>query len=199
MFTGIIEAMAQVKEVSTQGSNRSFWLQTPLAAEFKVDQSVAHNGVCLTVEAIEGDTYKVTAVQETLDKTTLGTWTEGSSINLERSLLPTSRLDGHFVQGHVDTTGICQSIEDKGGSFEITFNFLPSFAPLIIEKGSIAVNGISLTAFGVGLETFKVAVIPYTWQHTNLQFLREGDGVNLEFDLLGKYLVRRIMLSSGKP
>lgn len=194
MFTGIIEALGKIKEVTAHGSNRSFWLQSPLASEFKVDQSVSHNGVCLTVEAVEGELYKVTAVKETLDKTTLASWTVGDSINLERSLLPTSRLDGHFVQGHVDATGICQAIEDKDGSFELTFSFPPAFAEMIIEKGSIAVNGISLTAFEVGMDSFKVAVIPYTWQHTNLQFLKVGDGVNVEFDMLGKYLVRRIKI-----
>ena len=192
MFTGIIETLGEVQEVFSSGSNRSFWLQSALAAELKVDQSVAHNGVCLTVEAVEGATYKVTAVQETLDKTTLGSWTIGDRINLERSLLPTSRLDGHFVQGHVDATGICQAIEDKGGSFEITFGFPPAFAELIIEKGSIAVNGISLTAFAVSNDSFKVAVIPYTWEHTNLQYLKSGDRVNLEFDMLGKYWVRKM-------
>ena len=191
MFTGIIEALGKIKEIKAEGSNRSFWLQTPLATEFKVDQSVSHNGVCLTVETVEGTTYKVTAVQETLDKTTLSNWAIGNHINLERSLLPTSRLDGHFVQGHVDATGVCQAIEDKDGSFEITFSFPTSFAELIIEKGSIAVNGVSLTAFEVGMDTFKVAIIPYTWQHTNLAFLKVGDGVNIEFDMLGKYLVRQ--------
>lgn len=190
MFTGIIEALGEIREITAHGSNRSFWLQTPLAAEFKVDQSVSHNGVCLTVEAVEGDTYKVTAVKETLDKTTLGTWTSGDRINLERSLLPTSRLDGHFVQGHVDATGVCETIVDKDGSFEITFSFPPAFAELIIEKGSIAVNGTSLTAFEVGKDSFKVAVIPYTWEHTNFQFLQIGIGVNLEFDMLGKYISR---------
>ena len=195
MFTGIIEALGEIKEVFTSGNNRSFWLQSVLTAELKVDQSVSHNGVCLTVEAVEGDAYKVTAVQETLDKTTLGRLAIGDSINLERSLLPTSRLDGHFVQGHVDVTGICQAIEDKEGSFEITFGFPPAFAELMIEKGSIAVNGISLTAFAVGIDSFKVAVIPFTWEHTNLQFLKEGDGVNLEFDMLGKYILRKMSLS----
>ena len=195
MFTGIIEALGQVKEITTSGSNRSFWLQTPLATEFKVDQSVSHNGVCLTVEAVEGNTYKVTAVKETLDKTTLSNWSIGDRINLERSLLPTSRLDGHFVQGHVDATGTCQTIEDKAGSFEITFSFPPAFAELIIEKGSIAVNGISLTAFAVGANSFTVAVIPYTFQYTNLQFLDIGAGVNLEFDMLGKYILRQKQLN----
>lgn len=194
MFTGIIEALGKVKQVEINGSNRIFWIAAPLAHHLKVDQSVAHNGVCLTVEAVDGTAYQVTAVQETLEKTNLGTWQQGTPVNLERSLLPTSRLDGHFVQGHVDTTGSCQAIEDKGGSYEITFTFPTAFAELVIEKGSICVNGVSLTAFGVTESSFKVAVIPFTWQHTNLQYLQVDDAVNLEFDLLGKYILRRVQL-----
>lgn len=197
MFTGIIEALGRVRSITDDGTNRSFWLQTPLAREFKVDQSIAHNGVCLTVEAINDDQYQVTAVKETLDKTTLGLWIEGDLVNLERSLLPTSRLDGHFVQGHVDSTGICEHMEDKVGSYEITFSFPSSFAELVIEKGSICVNGISLTAFDVSSNTFKVAVIPYTWKNTNLQKLKSGDAVNLEFDMLGKYMLRRISIKEN--
>ena len=197
MFTGIIEAVGTITAVRSQGNNRTFSVQTPLAAELKVDQSVAHNGVCLTVEAIDGDRYQVTAVKETLDKTALGSWQQGTRVNLERSLLPTSRLDGHFVQGHVDTTGTCQSITDAAGSYELTFAFPPSFAELIIEKGSICVNGISLTAFGVTDQTFKVAIIPFTWQHTNLLFLQVGDAVYLEFDLLGKYILRKLKTNTN--
>jgi riboflavin synthase len=195
MFTGIIEAMGQVKKVTEQGTNKSFWIETALATQFKVDQSIAHSGVCLTVEEIKGDQYKVTAVKETLDKTALSHWQPGTAVNLERSLLPTSRLDGHFVQGHVDTTGRCERIENKEGSYEITFSFPHAFAELLIEKGSICVNGISLTAFQVTNNTFTVAVIPYTWEHTNLQFLKEKEAVNLEFDLLGKYILRKLKLN----
>jgi riboflavin synthase len=191
MFTGIIEAMGQVKEVLTHGNNKTFWIQAPITHELKVDQSVSHNGVCLTVEEIKGDTYRVTAVKETLEKTALGEWQPGFAVNLERSLLPSSRLDGHFVQGHVDTTGICKKIENADGSYELTFSFPEQFAALIIEKGSICVNGVSLTAFEVGASSFKVTIIPYTWGHTNLQFLKEGDAVNLEFDLIGKYILRK--------
>lgn len=190
MFTGIIEAIGEVKEVIDSGANKSFWIQSPLAQGFKVDQSVSHNGVCLTVEQITDNVYKVTAVKETLAKTSLNAWKTGSAINLERSLLLTSRLDGHFVQGHVDTTGICETIANSNGSYEITFTFPHAFAALLIEKGSICVNGISLTAFHVTDKTFTVAVIPYTWQHTNLQFLEKGEAVNLEFDLIGKYILR---------
>lgn len=190
MFTGIIEVLGQVESTSDAGTNRSFWISSPFTHQLKVDQSVAHNGVCLTVEAIEANKYKVTAVKETLQKTALGAWQAGAFVNLERSLLPSSRLDGHFVQGHVDGTGTCVSIEDKKGSWEISFSFAESFAPLVIEKGSICINGISLTAFNVTKSTVTVAIIPYTWQHTNLQYLKVGNAVNLEFDMIGKYILR---------
>jgi riboflavin synthase len=190
MFTGIIEALGGIKEISTHGTNKTFWIQSPLSNEFKVDQSIAHNGVCLTVEEVSNDHHRVTAVSETLQKTTLNQWQVGSLINLERSLLPSSRLDGHFVQGHVDTTGTLEKINPQDGSWELTFSFPKQFAPLIIEKGSISINGISLTAFKVKKSSFRVAIIPYTWQHTNLHILKEEDGVNLEFDLIGKYITR---------
>jgi riboflavin synthase len=191
MFTGIIEALGRVTDVQPNGTNKTFWIQSPLAQQLKVDQSIAHNGVCLTVEAITGETHQVTAIQETLEKTALENWQPGTAINLERSLLLTSRLDGHLVQGHVDATGQCVRLENKNGSYTITFSFPHAFAALIIEKGSICVNGISLTAFNVTETTFTVAIIPYTWQHTNLQFLIEGSAVNLEFDLIGKYILRK--------
>ncbi|MCU7550024.1 riboflavin synthase [Chitinophagaceae bacterium LB-8] len=195
MFTGIIEAVGQVQEITGHGTNKTFWISAPLTSELKVDQSIAHNGVCLTIEEIKAPLYRVTAVKETLDKTNLGSWLVGSYINLERSLLPSSRLDGHFVQGHVDTTGLCKSIKDCNGSYEIEFEFPEEHAPLIIEKGSICINGISLTAFGVQRTTFKVAIIPFTWEHTNLQYLKEGDKVNLEFDMVGKYIIRKQALN----
>lgn len=194
MFTGIIETMGKVIEITSTGTNKSFWIESSLVPELKVDQSLAHNGVCLTVEELKDDFYKVTAVQETLDKTNLGKWQTGSLINLERSLLPSSRLDGHFVQGHVDDTATCKKIKDREGSRELEFEFDKKFAPFIIEKGSICVNGISLTVFGVKKKSFKVAIIPYTWQHTNLQFLKEEETVNLEFDLIGKYITRKLSL-----
>lgn len=197
MFTGIIEAFGEVKKITAAGSNKTFWIESVLAPELKVDQSVAHNGVCLTVEAVEGGQYKVTAVAETLEKTALNQWKPGTIVNLERSLLPTSRLDGHFVQGHVDTTGRCEGIANIAGSYELTFSFAHAFAELIIEKGSICVSGVSLTAFQVTDSTFTVAIIPYTWQQTNLQFLKKGDAVNLEFDLLGKYILRHMALKSN--
>jgi riboflavin synthase len=198
MFTGIIESSATVKEVFSSGTNKTFWLSSPLAAELKVDQSLAHDGVCLTVEELRESAYRVTAVSETLEKTALGSWAPGTKVNLERALLPSGRLDGHFVQGHVDTTGIFESIRDCGGSRELTFSFPKQFAPLIIEKGSICVNGVSLTAFDVKKKSFRVAIIPYTWDHTNLGQLQEGTAVNLEFDLIGKYILRHALLGGEK-
>ncbi len=189
MFTGIIEALGRVREVKATEKNKTFWITSALAPELKADQSIAHNGVCLTVEEVQNGAYRVTAVNETLKKTALNNWATGTLVNLERSLLPTSRLDGHFVQGHVDATGTCEKLKDTSGSREILFSFPKNFAPLIIEKGSVCVNGISLTAFKIKKDSFKVAVIPYTWQHTNLHHLKEGDAVNIEFDVLGKYIL----------
>lgn len=194
MFTGIIESMGTVREITTAGTNRTFWIESPLSTGFKPDQSVAHNGVCLTVEDVQDGRHRVTAIEETLKKTGLGEWTIGTAINLEQSLLPTQRVDGHFVQGHVDTTGTCLHIRQKQGSCELEISFPKKFAPLIIEKGSICVNGISLTAFRVKKSSFTVAIIPYTMEHTNLKELKEGDVVNLEFDLLGKYILRKLSL-----
>ena len=194
MFTGIIESLGQVKEIATSGTNKSFWIESSLSTGFTIDQSVAHNGVCLTVEDVQNGLHKVTAVEETLKKSELGQWTIGSLINLEQSLLPTQRVDGHFVQGHVDTTGSCKKIRDRDGSREITFEFPKKFAEFLVEKGSICVNGISLTAYDVKKSAFTVAVIPYTLEHTNLHLLKEGDPVNLEFDLIGKYILRKLSL-----
>jgi len=190
MFTGIIETTATIEEISSSGTNKSFWINSPLSGELKVDQSVSHDGVCLTVEAIEGNRHRVTAVLETLQKSNLDAWKPGALVNIERCLQPSSRLDGHFVQGHVDTRGSVVEKTDLGGSWQFTFRFPPSFAPLLIEKGSVAVNGISLTVFNLSDTTFSVAIIPYTYEHTNLQQVNIGDSVNLEFDMLGKYIVR---------
>lgn len=191
MFTGIIEAAGEVKEISSSGTNKTFWVQAALLHELKIDQSLAHDGVCLTVEEMNNGLYRVTAVEETLRKTTLSQWKVGSSINLERALRFSDRLDGHFVQGHVDATGICEKIKDHKGSWEMTFSFPKNFSPLLIEKGSICLNGISLTVFNVKKKAFTVAVIPYTFEHTNLKNLSEGDQVNLEFDLVGKYILKK--------
>lgn len=190
MFTGIIESLGDVKELYESGTNKTFWIESPLSHSFTIDQSVAHDGVCLTVEEVRENRHRVTAVLETLEKSALQQWAIGKSVNLEQSLLPSKRLDGHFVQGHVDTTGTCEKIKDRNGSHEFTFGFPKKFAPLVIEKGSISLNGISLTIFDVKKNSFKVAIIPYTFEHTNLRSLREGDSVNLEFDMIGKYIVR---------
>ncbi|HEY9364656.1 MAG TPA: riboflavin synthase [Chitinophagaceae bacterium] len=190
MFTGIIENTGCITEVIINGANKSFWIESPISAELKIDQSVNHNGVCLTVEAINGNRHQVTAIKETLKKTNLESWKNGDMINLERSLQLNSRIDGHLVQGHVDTTAICLKKIQQQGSWEYTFSYKKKFAPLIIEKGSVCVNGISLTAFKVTQKKFTVAIIPYTYGHTNLQNLNEGDEVNIEFDLVGKYIIR---------
>ena len=197
MFTGIIETVGFVKDLIPTGTNKSFWIESPLSSSFKVDQSVSHSGVCLTVEEITGNMHRVTAIEETLSKTNLGDWKTGQLINLERCLLPDSRIDGHFVQGHVDTTGLCLKKKEKKGSWEYEIQFPKRFAPLLIEKGSISMDGISLTAFNVRKRSFRVAVIPYTYEHTNIHKLEEGFTVNLEFDLLGKYILRRLSLKAN--
>jgi len=195
MFTGIIEAIGLVTEISENGTNKTFWIESPLSKNFTIDQSIAHDGVCLTVEKVHENRHQVTAVLETLEKTALNQWTAGKKVNLEQSLLPSKRLDGHFVQGHVDTTGTCEKIKDKVGSWEFTFSFPKKFASLVIEKGSISLNGISLTIFGVKKDSFNVAIIPYTFEHTNLNSLREEEEVNLEFDMVGKYINRKLLLA----
>ncbi|MCY7309642.1 MAG: riboflavin synthase [Chitinophagaceae bacterium] len=194
MFTGIIETVGKVKEVIPNGSNRIFWVESPISSQFKVDQSVSHNGVCLTVEEIMGNSHRITAIDETLQKTNLSTWTEGTFINLEQCLQLNDRLDGHIVQGHADTTGTCIKRKEKKGSWEFEIEFPKKFAELVIDKGSICVNGISLTAFNVKKKSFCIAVIPYTFEHTNINKVEKGNTVNLEFDIIGKYLIRRLSL-----
>lgn len=190
MFTGIIEALGTIEKVSLDKTNRTFWINSNIAPQLKIDESLCHNGVCLTIEDIKENTYRVTAIQETIDKTNINVWKKGDIINLERSMKMNGRLDGHIVQGHVDGTANCISKKDLEGSFEYTFGFNEKDAELIIEKGSICVNGVSLTAFNVLKNTFTVAIIPYTYTHTNFQNLQENDIVNIEFDILGKYLQR---------
>jgi riboflavin synthase len=190
MFTGIIEQTGIVTEVTATGTNKTFWITSPLSHELKIDQSVAHNGVCLTVEEIADGMHRVTAIDETLKKTNINTWMRDTRVNLERCLQMNGRLDGHIVQGHVDTTATCTGIIAKNGSWEYSFKFDPAFASLVIEKGSITVNGISLTLFQVGESTFQVGIIPYTFENTNMQNLRESDKVNIEFDMIGKYVNR---------
>jgi len=194
MFTGITETTGIVKEVISNGSNKNFWIESSISSQLKIDQSVSHSGVCLTIVEIAGNKHRVTAIDETLQKTNLIDWKENTAINLERCLQLNDRLDGHFVQGHVDTTGTCIKRKEKNGSWEFEFGFSPKFASLLIEKGSICVNGISLTSFDVKRKKFRVAVIPFTFEHTNIKEVQEGDLVNLEFDMIGKYLLRRLSL-----
>jgi riboflavin synthase len=196
MFTGIVETQGIVKKIIETGSNKTFWIKSPISSKLKPDQSVAHDGACLTVEEVKASRHRVTAIAETLGKTALGDWQEGSTINLERSLKINDRLDGHFVQGHVDTSAICIYKKEKNGSWEFRFQFLPEFASLVIEKGSIAINGISLTIFNVSETTFDVAIIPYTFEHTNMNLLKPGQKVNIEFDMLGKYINRKFIYSN---
>ncbi len=190
MFTGIIETTGKVKETIASGSNIDVWVQSNITHELKIDQSVAHNGVCLTVVAIENDNYKVTAVAETIQKTNLGNWTKDTVVNLERSLKVGDRLDGHFVQGHVDATAVCISKQTLEGSWLFRFRFDNQFAALVIEKGSICINGVSLTVFDVSENEFSVTIIPYTFEHTNFSAIAGDSIVNIEFDVLGKYLLR---------
>jgi len=192
MFTGIVEKIGRVAKISLQDKNRHFFIESELAPELKIDQSVAHNGVCLTVVGIEGKVYEVVAIDETLQKTSLGTWQVGDRVNLERAMKLGERLDGHIVQGHVDQTGLCHSIEDAQGSRVFTFHYDPSVGNMTIEKGSITVNGVSLTVVGSQKGVFSVAVIPYTYEHTSFHTLKVGDKVNLEFDVIGKYVLAKV-------
>jgi len=198
VFTGIIRSLGQIKDVSKSGSNKTFFVESELSPHLQVDESVSHNGICLTIENINGNTHQVTAIAETLKKTNADSWQKGDWINLEQSMQLNDRLDGHIVQGHVDGTGICVEKADSNGSVLFTFQFDISFAPLIIEKGSVCINGVSLTAFDVADNQFSVAIIPYTFSHTNFKTLKKGDFVNLEFDMLGKYVARIAKFQPGK-
>jgi riboflavin synthase len=190
MFTGIIESIGVVKQVSSSGSNKTFWIESPISSAFRIDQSVCHDGVCLTVEEIKENMHRVTAIKETLKKTTLGSWKTGTQVNLERSMLLNERLDGHIVQGHADSVATCLSKINKNGSWEFQFEVPKKFGGLIIEKGSICLNGVSLTIFDVRRRTFKVAIIPYTFENTNIKTIIPGEKANVEFDLIGKYVNR---------
>lgn len=197
MFTGIIETTGKIKKVEVSGSNKTFTIESPISNELQIDQSVAHNGVCLTVVSVQGNTHKVTAIDETLRLSNLGQADTDTTINLERCLKLSDRLDGHMVQGHVDGQGKCIAKVNKEGSWEFTFSFDPEFAALIVPKGSICVNGVSLTVIEPGDSQFRVAIIPYTFEHTNFRYIKPGDEVNLEFDILGKYLLRREEIKKG--
>ncbi len=192
MFTGIVEGMARVAAIERDRGNIHFTLETPLAKEMKVDQSMAHDGTCLTVVKVipESNRYVVTAVQETLDKTNLGTWEVGYEVNLERSMKMDGRFDGHIVQGHVDQTAVCRSVEETGGSWRYVFEYDPSRGNITVEKGSISVNGVSLTVVDSGDDFFSVAIIPFTYEVTNFKNMRQGTVVNIEFDVFGKYVAR---------
>jgi riboflavin synthase len=192
MFTGIIEELGIITQLKREKENLHITVQSSLTPELKIDQSVAHNGVCLTVvdRNLDENTYMVTAIQETLEKTNLGTWQVGDRVNLERAMKLGDRLDGHIVQGHVDQIATCISVEESDGSWYYSFKYDASLNNITIEKGSITVNGTSLTVVNSGRNTFSVAIIPYTYSHTTFQYLKVGSIVNLEFDVIGKYVAR---------
>lgn len=192
MFTGIIESYAVIRDIFLQGTNKTFTLYSDISKELKIDQSVAHDGVCLTVikTDVQNNIYQVTAIQETLSRTTLQYWNVGYKVNIERSMLANQRIDGHFVQGHVDTMATVLDVQSHQGSWTYLFEYDLKYTPLVIEKGSIAVNGISLTVVSAEKNTFSVCIIPYTYEHTNIHTLQAGDKANIEFDILGKYIQR---------
>ena len=188
MFTGIIETLGEIKAIEKEGGNVHLTITSAITNELKIDQSVAHNGVCLTVTSIINNEYSVTAIQETIDKTNLSDWKIGAVVNLERAMKLGDRLDGHIVQGHVDQIGICKAIKEANGSWYYTFEYDPNLNNLTIEKGSITVNGVSLTVVNSMKNEFSVAIIPYTYEHTNFHNFEVGTKVNLEFDVIGKYV-----------
>jgi riboflavin synthase len=192
MFTGIIESVGEVLGLEKSGTNLTFTIRSVLAPELKIDQSVSHNGVCLTVVAVDADRYQVTAIDETLKKTNLGEWQAGTKVNLERCMPANGRFDGHIVQGHVDQTAVCTAVTEQDGSWLYDFEYDAQTGNITVEKGSISINGVSLTVFNSAENTFRVAIIPYTYAHTNFHQLRPGDRVNLEFDIIGKYLKKII-------
>lgn len=191
MFTGIVEEVAEITAIEKENANTHFYLKSNFLPELKIDQSIAHNGTCLTVTKLNEDNYSVTAIEETLQRTNLGTLKVGDKVNLERCMRLSDRLDGHLVQGHVDQVGELVKVEDQNGSYKLYFEYKQKEF-VTVEKGSICVNGISLTVVDSEPGMFSVAIIPYTWENTNLSLLKEGDLVNLEFDILGKY-VQRLM------
>jgi riboflavin synthase len=188
MFTGIIEQLGLITGIEKQNDNIHFTVKSNFTNELKVDQSVAHNGTCLTVVSINGEEYTVTAIHETLEKTNLGEWSIGTKVNLERCMQMNGRLDGHIVQGHVDTTAICSAIEDQNGSWKFTFTYTTD--QVTVEKGSVTVNGVSLTVVDSKEKQFSVCIIPYTFEHTNFHQINVGDKINLEFDIIGKYVAK---------
>jgi riboflavin synthase len=192
MFTGIIETTGIIKNLEKESTNLNIYIQSDITHELKIDQSVAHNGVCLTVVAIEDKTYKVTAIDETLQKTNIGKLIPGSVVNLERCMPANGRFDGHIVQGHVDQVAKCKKIEDLNGSWKYTFDYISALGNTTVEKGSVCINGVSLTVVDSKSGEFSVAIIPYTYEHTNFKTLTVGDAVNLEFDIIGKYVAKML-------
>ncbi|MBN8567033.1 MAG: riboflavin synthase [Flavobacteriales bacterium] len=190
MFTGIIETLGRIKSIEKEQDNIHISISSDITNELKIDQSVAHNGICLTVVAIENDCYTVTAIKETIEKTNLGHWKNGDVVNLERAMQLGDRLDGHIVQGHVDQIGKCINVENANGSWYYTFQYDSSLNNITIEKGSITVNGVSLTVVNSKRNEFSVAIIPYTYEHTNFHAIKDGSVINLEFDVIGKYVSR---------
>ena len=194
MFTGIIETLGKVEKLEKDGGNLHLTVSSGITSELKIDQSVSHNGVCLTVVSINGDSYTVTAIEETLNKTNLGDLKVGDTVNLERAMVLGARLDGHIVQGHVDQTAVCQSVAEQDGSWVYTFIYDSKLNNVTIEKGSITVDGVSLTVVDSQKDKFSVAIIPYTYEHTRFHTYKVGTRVNLEFDVVGKYVARLLEL-----
>ena len=194
MFTGIIESLGEVKKIRQEGSNVHFSIASGISSELKIDQSVSHNGVCLTVVNLQDNIHTVTAIEETLKRSNLGQWQLGSLVNLERAMLSNGRLDGHIVQGHVDGTGMCTQVDDRDGSWNFHFRYTPTEEHLLVDKGSVCINGVSLTVVSPVDDLFSVSIIPYTYAHTTFQSIQEGDLVNLEFDVIGKYIARYAQL-----
>ncbi len=190
MFTGIIESLGEVVNIEKEGENLHFSVKSNITNELKIDQSLAHNGVCLTVIKIDGDVYVVTAIKETLDKSNIGDLEIGSFVNLERAMLANGRFDGHVVQGHVDQTAICEAVEEQDGSWMFTFEYDSKSGNVTVEKGSITINGVSLTVVNSKVNQFSVCIIPYTKEHTTFNTLKAGDNINLEFDIVGKYVAK---------
>ena len=198
MFTGIIESSGTITDIEREGDNYHFTVESDISDELKIDQSLAHDGVCLTVVALTDKTHTVTAIRETMDRTRLGDWSVGDTVNLERAMQAGARLDGHIVQGHVDTVGECLRVEEAGGSWYFTFRYQLTPEHLLVDKGSVCINGVSLTVVEPVEDTFKVAIIPYTYEHTNFNALRPGSKVNLEFDIIGKYIARQMAAYQNK-
>jgi len=198
MFTGIIESSGTITNIEREGDNYHFTVASDISDELKIDQSLAHDGVCLTVVALTDKTHTVTAIRETMDRTRLGDWSVGDTVNLERAMQAGARLDGHIVQGHVDTVGECLRVAEAGGSWYFTFRYQLTPEHLLVDKGSVCINGVSLTVVEPVEDTFKVAIIPYTYEHTNFNALRPGSKVNLEFDIIGKYIARQMAAYQNK-